>query len=80
MEPISYNDKLCFLQLLWHQNLQDIGVCEDAVCDDDEFNIPDIDLTFKNFEELFGADQDPTAESSNNILFVGTSARKSREV
>uniref|UniRef100_A0A1J3DX10 Putative zinc finger protein n=1 Tax=Noccaea caerulescens TaxID=107243 RepID=A0A1J3DX10_NOCCA len=70
----------CNNQLLWHQNLQDIGVCEDAVCDDDEFNIPDIDLTFKNFEELFGADQDPTADSNNNILFVGTSARKSREV
>ncbi|CAG7903787.1 unnamed protein product [Brassica rapa] len=48
---------------LWHQNLQDIGVCEDTVCDDDDFHIPDIDLTFQNFEELFGADPDPTTDN-----------------
>ncbi|CAH2066099.1 unnamed protein product [Thlaspi arvense] len=53
---------------LWHQNLQDIGVCEDTVCDDDDFHIPDIDLTFKNFEELFGAEPDPIADSTN-VLF-----------
>lgn len=44
-----------FLQL-WSQNMQDLGVCEELVCEDD-FNIPDVDLTFRNFEELF--DQDP---------------------
>ncbi|CAN6933266.1 unnamed protein product [Brassica oleracea] len=48
---------------LWHQNLQDIGVCEDTACDDDDFHIPDIDLTFQNFEELFGADPDPTTDN-----------------
>ncbi|XP_034690890.1 putative zinc finger protein At1g68190 [Vitis riparia] len=44
---------------LWSQNMQDLGVCEDVNCLDD-FNIPDVDLTFQNFEELFGGDQDPT--------------------
>ncbi|KAG2322191.1 hypothetical protein Bca52824_015404 [Brassica carinata] len=48
---------------LWCQNLQDIGVCEDTVCDDDDFHIPDIDLTFRNFEELFGADPDPISDN-----------------
>ncbi|XP_027363633.1 putative zinc finger protein At1g68190 [Abrus precatorius] len=43
---------------LWSQNIQDLGICEDFVCQDD-FNIPDVDLTFQNFEELFGGDQDP---------------------
>lgn len=38
--------------------MQDIGVCEELVCPDD-FNIPDVDMTFQNFEELFGGDQDP---------------------
>lgn len=39
--------------------MQDLGVCEELVCHDD-FNIPDVDLTFRNFEEIFGGDQDPT--------------------
>lgn len=43
---------------LWSQNMQDLGVCEELVWQDD-FNIPDVDLTFRNFEELFGSDQDP---------------------
>ncbi|KAK7343431.1 hypothetical protein VNO77_12175 [Canavalia gladiata] len=43
---------------LWFQNIQDLGICEELVCQDD-FNIPDVDLTFQNFEELFGGDQDP---------------------
>ncbi|KAK9934674.1 hypothetical protein M0R45_021810 [Rubus argutus] len=43
---------------LWSQNMQDLGVCEELVCRDD-FNIPDVDLTFRNFEEIFGGDQDP---------------------
>uniref|UniRef100_A0A2N9ICE1 B box-type domain-containing protein n=1 Tax=Fagus sylvatica TaxID=28930 RepID=A0A2N9ICE1_FAGSY len=43
---------------LWSQNMQDLGVCEELVYKDD-FNIPDVDLTFRNFEELFGGDQDP---------------------
>lgn len=38
--------------------MQDLGVCEELVCRDD-FNIPDVDLTFRNFEEIFGGDQDP---------------------
>ncbi|KDP35011.1 hypothetical protein JCGZ_09299 [Jatropha curcas] len=43
---------------LWSQNMQDLGVCEHIVCHDD-INIPDVDLTFRNFEELFGGEQDP---------------------
>ncbi|KAJ7943090.1 CONSTANS-like zinc finger protein [Quillaja saponaria] len=42
---------------LWSQNMQDLGVCEELICHDD-FDIPDVDLTFRNFEELFGGDQE----------------------
>uniref|UniRef100_A0A5B6ZEW8 Uncharacterized protein n=1 Tax=Davidia involucrata TaxID=16924 RepID=A0A5B6ZEW8_DAVIN len=44
---------------LWSQNMQDLGVCEELGCFDN-FDIPDVDLTFRNFEELFGGDQYPT--------------------
>lgn len=43
---------------LWSHNIQDLGICEELSCQDD-FNIPEVDLTFQNFEELFGGDQDP---------------------
>ncbi|KAK7390899.1 hypothetical protein VNO78_19086 [Psophocarpus tetragonolobus] len=43
---------------LWSQNIQDLGICEELAYQDD-FNIPDVDLTFQNFDELFGGDQDP---------------------
>ncbi|KAI4357730.1 hypothetical protein L6164_001661 [Bauhinia variegata] len=42
---------------LWSQNIEDLGICEELISQDD-FNMPDIDLTFQNFEELFGGDQD----------------------
>ena len=74
---ISYMRLALFLQL-WHQNIQDIGVCEDTICSDDDFQIPDIDLTFRNFEEQFGADPEPIADS-NNVFFV-SSLDKSHEV
>ncbi|XP_047321390.1 putative zinc finger protein At1g68190 [Impatiens glandulifera] len=38
---------------LWSQNMQDLGICEEVGCIDD-LNMPDVDLTFRNFEELFG--------------------------
>ncbi|PKI69435.1 hypothetical protein CRG98_010233 [Punica granatum] len=41
------------------QNIQDLGVCEDLMCRDDFNSIPEVDMTFQNFEELFGGDQDP---------------------
>eukprot|EP00258_Populus_trichocarpa_P046755 XP_024462774.1 putative zinc finger protein At1g68190 [Populus trichocarpa] len=44
---------------LWSQNMQDLGVCEDIICHDDDYIIPDVDKTFCNFEEFFGGDQDP---------------------
>ncbi|XP_022945132.1 putative zinc finger protein At1g68190 isoform X1 [Cucurbita moschata] len=43
---------------LWSQNMQDLGVCDELVCRDD-FNIPEVDLTFQNFDEIFNSDQDP---------------------
>ncbi|XP_043695637.1 zinc finger protein CONSTANS-LIKE 9 isoform X2 [Telopea speciosissima] len=44
---------------VWSQNMQDLGICEEIDCNDG-FNIPDVDLTFRNYEELFGVDQDRT--------------------
>lgn len=41
------------------QNVQDLGLFEDLSCRDDFNNIPDVDVTFKSFEELFGGNQDP---------------------
>lgn len=41
----------------WAQNIQDLGVCEELVCHDD-FNIPEVDVTFQNYEDVFGGEQD----------------------
>lgn len=38
--------------------MQDLGVCEELGYLDD-MSIPDVDLTFRNFEELFGGEQEP---------------------
>lgn len=45
--------------------MQDLGVCEELVCDED-FNMPDVDLTFRNFEEMFGGDHDPVRALLND--------------
>lgn len=37
--------------------MQDLGVCDDPGGLDD-FCMPDVDLTFKNIEELFGGEQE----------------------
>lgn len=37
---------------LWPQNLQDLGAYAELECFDNS-NMPDVDLTFQNFEELF---------------------------
>ncbi|KAL3501783.1 hypothetical protein ACH5RR_036232 [Cinchona calisaya] len=42
---------------LWTQNMQDLGVCDELGCFDD-LSMPDVDLTFKNIEELFGGEQE----------------------
>ncbi|KAM1299702.1 hypothetical protein ACFX15_010662 [Malus domestica] len=42
---------------LWSQNMQDLGVCEEQTYDHADLNMPDVDSTFRNFEESFGADQ-----------------------
>ncbi|KAK9676266.1 hypothetical protein RND81_11G065300 [Saponaria officinalis] len=40
---------------IWSQNIQDLGVCEEAEYSD-VFNIPDVDVTFRNFEDFFTGD------------------------
>lgn len=45
--------------------MQDLGVCNELVCHDD-FNIPEVDLTFQNFDEIFNSDQDPTGGLFDN--------------
>ncbi|KAF5751885.1 putative zinc finger protein [Tripterygium wilfordii] len=42
---------------LWPQSMEDLEFCEEVFRDD--FNMPDVDLTFQNYEELFGGDMDP---------------------
>lgn len=37
--------------------MQDLGVCNELACHDD-FDIPEVDVTFQNYEELFGGEQD----------------------
>lgn len=37
--------------------MQDLGVCDELGCLD-SFNMPDVDLTFHNIEELFGSEQE----------------------
>lgn len=44
----------------WSQTMQDLGVCED-ISSHDDLRIPDVDLTFRNFEELFGGGSDHDA-------------------
>lgn len=41
--------------------MQDLGVCDEAKWLDD-VKIPDVDLTFRNFEELFGSEHEPGRE------------------
>lgn len=38
--------------------MQDLGVCDEARCFDDVI-IPDVDFTFRNFEELYGNEHEP---------------------
>ena len=45
--------------------MQDLGVCDELVCRDD-FNMPEVDLTFQNFDEIFNSDQDPTGGLFDN--------------
>nr|QTY32145.1 BBX transcription factor [Oxybasis rubra] len=43
----------------WSQNLQDLGMCQELGCNDD-FNMPDVDVKFRNFEELLTGDPELT--------------------
>lgn len=52
---------------LWSKTMQDLGVCEELGYLDEQ-SIPDIDLTFQNFEELFGGgEQEPTQALVNDL-------------
>lgn len=47
--------------------MQDLGVCEELGYFDEQ-SMPDIDLTFRNFEELFGGgEQEPTKALGNDL-------------
>ncbi|XP_058091773.1 LOW QUALITY PROTEIN: putative zinc finger protein At1g68190 [Magnolia sinica] len=60
---------------LWSQNLHDLGVCEDNDCYDG-VNVPDIDLTFRNYEELFGGDQEQNRSLFDDIDVACASMEK----
>lgn len=56
--------------------MQDLGVCEELGCLD-ELSMPDIDLTFRNFEELFGGgEQEPTRALLNDKSMTCASVEK----
>ncbi|KNA08945.1 hypothetical protein SOVF_158150 [Spinacia oleracea] len=52
--PIDNN-----INQFWMQNLQDIGMCQELGCIDD-FNMPDVDITFRNIEDFLIGDPDLT--------------------
>ncbi|KAK6931551.1 CCT domain, partial [Dillenia turbinata] len=64
---------------LWSQNLQDLGVCENIDCFGD-FDIPDVDLTFRNFEELFATDQDMGRSDADDKDVTCSSIEKDKSV
>ncbi|KAJ4848983.1 hypothetical protein Tsubulata_018722 [Turnera subulata] len=55
--------------------MQDLGVCEDILCRDD-FSIPDVDITFRNFEELFAGDLDSSGALRNDNYASCSSVEK----
>lgn len=58
--PSSYDERNNSIHVQFMpQNIQDLGLFEDLSCRNDFSNIPDVDMTFQNFEELFRGDQDP---------------------
>lgn len=57
---------------LWPQNLQDLGAYAELECFDNS-NMPDVDLTFQNFEELFDEEQDMTCSSMENDSSINRS-------
>ncbi|XP_057810697.1 putative zinc finger protein At1g68190 isoform X2 [Salvia miltiorrhiza] len=65
---------------IWAQNMQDLGVCDEVGCFED-VNIPDVDLTFQSFEELFGSEQEPTNSfEDENPSFHATKIESDKEM
>ncbi|KAK1380745.1 B box-type domain-containing protein [Heracleum sosnowskyi] len=61
---------------LWSTTMQDLGVCEELGYLDEQ-SMPDIDLTFRNFEELFGGgEQEPTQALVNDLSLRCTTLEK----
>lgn len=50
-----------FSMQIWLQNMQDLGVCDEVQCFED-VNIPEVDPTFRSFEELFGNEEETSNE------------------
>ncbi|KAL3824108.1 hypothetical protein ACJIZ3_020137 [Penstemon smallii] len=48
-------------ELIWLHDMQDLGVC-DEVDSFDDVQIPDVDLIFRNFDEVFGNQNEPSRE------------------
>ncbi|GER32802.1 B-box zinc finger family protein [Striga asiatica] len=51
---------------IWLQNMQELGVYEEVKCFDAS-DIPDVDLTFRNFEEFFGNEHDLCIGDDENM-------------
>ncbi|KAL3636040.1 hypothetical protein CASFOL_020587 [Castilleja foliolosa] len=52
---------------IWLQNMQDLGVCDEVRCFD-AVDMPDVDLTFRNFEELFGNEHGMSIVDDDNMV------------
>lgn len=46
--------------------MEDIGNCEEPIFEDN-FDIPDMDLTFRNFEETFESEENPNKTQSDYV-------------
>lgn len=63
----------------WSQNLQDLGVCEDLGRLDD-FDMPDVDVSFRNFDDLFTSDVDVTRPLLEDHDFMWSDIEKDASI
>lgn len=56
------NNSISQANQLWGQNMQDLGMCEEEERDlCSGFNVPDVNLSFENYEDIFASSQAPNA-------------------